>query len=83
MKVKKGAFVVLAVLLAMAATPAYAEALPGDANDDSAVNILDITAVERIIVELDPPTPGADANQDGNINSLDITKTERIIAGLD
>jgi hypothetical protein len=83
MKAKMFAFVVLAVLLAMTATPAYAEVLPGDANDDSVVDILDVTAVERIIVELDAPTPGADANQDGNINSLDITKTERIIAGLD
>ena len=83
MRVKMAIFVFLAVLLAMAATPAYAEVLPGDANDDSVVDILDVTAVERIIVELDAPTPGADANQDGDINSLDITKTERIIAGLD
>jgi hypothetical protein len=83
MKMKMAVFVFLAVLLAMAATPVYAEVLPGDANDDSVVDALDITAVERIIVELDAPTPGADANQDGDINSLDITKTERIIAGLD
>jgi hypothetical protein len=83
MRVKMVAFALLAVLLAMAATPAYADVMPGDANDDSVVDALDITAVERIIVELDVPTPGADANQDGNINSIDITKTERIIAGLD
>jgi hypothetical protein len=83
MKAKMFAFVVLAVLLAMAATPVYAAGLPGDANGDSVVDALDITAVERIIVELDAPTPGADANEDGNVNSIDITKTERIIAGLD
>ena len=83
MKVKMFAFVLLAVLLAMAVTPAYADVMPGDANGDSVVDITDVTAVERIIVELDAPTPGADANQDGNINSLDITKTERIIAELD
>jgi len=57
-------------------------ATPGDANEDGAVNALDITKVERIIAGLDAPTAGADANQDGNINALDITKTERIIAGL-
>ncbi len=57
--------------------------LPGDANGDGAVNALDITKVERIIVGLDAETPGADANQDGNINALDITKVERIIVGLD
>jgi hypothetical protein len=83
MKAKILASVFLAVLLAMAASPAYADVLPGDANEDSVVDITDVTAVERIIVELDAPTPGADANQDGNINSLDITKTELIIAELD
>ncbi|MEK7353523.1 MAG: dockerin type I domain-containing protein, partial [Chloroflexota bacterium] len=56
--------------------------LPGDANGDGVVNALDITKIERIIIGLDAPTPGADANQDGNINAIDITKTERLIAGL-
>ncbi len=56
--------------------------LPGDANGDGVVNALDITKIERIIIGLDTPTPGADANQDGNINALDITTVERIIAGL-
>jgi hypothetical protein len=57
--------------------------IPGDANTDGNVDSLDITAVERIIVGWDAPTPGADANQDGKINALDITKVERIIARLD
>ena len=52
---------------------------PGDANKDGNVNSLDITKVERIIVMLDDPTPGADANGDGNINALDITAVELII----
>jgi hypothetical protein len=56
--------------------------VPGDANGDGVVNILDVTKVERIIAGLDAQTPGADANQDGNVNALDITKVERIIAGL-
>ena len=56
--------------------------LPGDANGDGIVNALDITKAERIIVQLDPPTPGADANKDDQINALDITEIERIIVGL-
>jgi hypothetical protein len=57
--------------------------MPGDANGDGVINSLDITTVERIIVELNAPTAGADANQDGTINAIDITKIERIIVGLD
>ena len=56
--------------------------LPGDANGDGVVNALDITKIERIIVGLAAPTPGADTNQDSRVNSLDITKVERLIAGL-
>jgi len=52
---------------------------PGDANKDGNVNSLDITKVERIIVMLDDPTPGADANRDGSINAMDITQIELII----
>ena len=59
------------------------EVLLGDANNDSEINALDITKVERIIAGLDAQAPGADANQDSNINALDITKMERVIAGLD
>jgi len=55
----------------------------GDANGDGYINSLDITMVERIIVGLENPTPGADARKDGRVNSLDITRVERIIAGLD
>jgi PKD repeat protein len=51
----------------------------GDANKDGNVNSLDITKVERIIVMLANPTPGADANGDGNINAIDITAVELII----
>jgi len=57
--------------------------LPGDANGDGFVNVLDITKVARIIIGLDDETPGADANGDGVVNVLDITKIARIIIGLD
>ncbi|MBI4283376.1 MAG: immune inhibitor A, partial [Chloroflexi bacterium] len=56
--------------------------LPGDANGDEAVNALDLTVTERIIVGLDVATPGADANKDGSVNALDLTLIERIIVGL-
>jgi PKD repeat protein len=52
---------------------------PGDANQDCAVNIFDVTKVERMILGLDAATPGADANCDGNVNVLDVTKIELII----
>jgi len=57
--------------------------IPGDANEDGVVNILDVTKTERIIAMLDAETPGADANEDGVVNILDVTKIERIIALLD
>jgi hypothetical protein len=57
--------------------------LPGDANEDKVISVLDITAVVRIILELDPIGPGSDANRDGHINVLDITKIEEIILQLD
>ncbi|MFC1986365.1 DUF4430 domain-containing protein, partial [Chloroflexota bacterium] len=56
--------------------------LAGDATSGGSVDANDITKVERIIVGLDAPTPGADANQDGKIDACDITKVERIIAGV-
>jgi len=75
------------VVLGMALSPfpavADAPTLLGDVNGDGMINSLDITTVERIIVELDAPTAGADVNQNGAINVLDITKIERIIVGLD
>ncbi len=55
----------------------------GDANEDGVVDMSDVTKVERIILELDPPTPSADANEDGSIDMADVTKIERIILGLD
>ena len=53
----------------------------GDANKDGNVSSLDITKLERVIMGLDDPTPGADANGDGSISALDITKIELIIIG--
>jgi len=57
--------------------------IPGDADGNGTVNVLDMTKVARIILMLDEPTPGADADQNGQINVLDMTKIARIILMLD
>ncbi|MFW6150832.1 MAG: right-handed parallel beta-helix repeat-containing protein [Chloroflexota bacterium] len=57
--------------------------LPGDVNGDGRVNAADITKVERIMLMLDPETPGADVNEDGRLNAADITKIERIMLQID
>ena len=53
-----------------------------DVNGDGAVNVADITSLERMIAELDSPDAGADANGDGMVNVADITFLERFIGGL-
>ncbi len=55
---------------------------PGDANQDGIVNMGDVTKVERIMLGIDPLTPGADVNGDGVVNMGDVIRIERIILGL-
>ncbi|MFC2071163.1 carboxypeptidase regulatory-like domain-containing protein, partial [Chloroflexota bacterium] len=57
--------------------------IPGDADGNYIVNILDLTSVVREILLLDAETPGADANLDGVVDVLDLTKIVRIILMLD
>lgn len=57
--------------------------LPGDADMNGNIDILDITKVARIILEIDGATLGADANRDDIINIFDITKIARIILELE
>jgi hypothetical protein len=56
--------------------------LRGDANGDKAVNMGDVTSVERIILGLDGNAVGADANQDGSVDMVDVIVVERIILGI-
>ncbi len=58
------------------------EVVPGDCSGDGMINALDITCVERAILELSPETSGADANADGKVNAQDITQIELIILGV-
>ncbi|GEM_PF-52676 len=53
----------------------------GDANENGKINMQDVTAIERMIMELDDPTDMADANKDENINMLDVTCVELTILG--
>ena len=55
----------------------------GDVDGNGVINVIDMTKVARIILELDPPTPAADANRDKVINVLDMTQIARIILELD
>jgi len=57
--------------------------IPGDADGNGVVNVLDMTKVARIILLMDPETPGADADLNGVVNVLDMTKIARIILMLD
>jgi len=57
--------------------------VPGDVNGDGEVNMGDVTALERIILGLDPWTPSADANQDGVVDMGDEIWIKRIIFELD
>ena len=60
-----------------------AECIPGDANGDGVVDVLDLQAEKQIILGQLPPTCGADANEDGEINALDLVTIKRIILGLE
>lgn len=57
--------------------------LPCDANCDGEVNVIDMTNVARMILEMDPQNFVADANQDGDVNVLDMTRIARVILELD
>ena len=80
-----GVLMLVVLLALMAVNGAVASsALPiyGDANGDHAVNMGDVTAIERQILSLSPLTPGADANQNGAVNIGDITWVELQILEL-
>ncbi|MBN2238507.1 MAG: dockerin type I repeat-containing protein [Dehalococcoidales bacterium] len=55
----------------------------GDADGNGTIDVLDVTAIVRTILLLQPEIPQMDANGDGTINVFDITATIRKILGLD
>ena len=65
------------------------EALPllGDTNQDGIVTISDVTAIQRVLAELesfsDLQMLLADANQDGEVNITDATTIQKYLAEFD
>ncbi len=56
--------------------------LPGDANGDGLINILDVTAILNDILGIAPAPGNGDCNQDGQVNILDVTCVLNIILGV-
>jgi len=86
-----GLALVLVVATAVPAVAVYESSLtasvyiyiPGDANEDGYIDVFDLVKVKRIILGLDPATPGADANLDGEVDVFDLVKVKRIILGIE
>jgi hypothetical protein len=55
----------------------------GDANCDGAVNMADVTTVERMILGYNQVTSNAVLNEDGTVDMGTVVKIERAILGLD
>ncbi len=55
----------------------------GDVNGDGSIDALDMTAVARQVLLIDPSNSAADANGDGVVNVLDMTTIARMILGLE
>jgi iron complex transport system substrate-binding protein len=53
----------------------------GNANEDNALNMRDVTYIKLIYFEERPETTLADANYDGKISLLDVVQTKLIILG--
>jgi len=53
----------------------------GNANEDTTIDMRDVTFTERIILGLNASSDLADANYDGRIDMRDVTQTELIILG--
>ena len=69
--------------VSLANTAVSSPLVVGDASGDGTLNVLDVTAVELIVAQIRPPTPGADANGSGGvINAVDITGVELLVLGL-
>lgn len=72
-------FGIIVSVMLLASIPSVSAELFGDANEDTAINMQDVTKVERMILQYDPETISADANEDTNINMQDVTYIELII----
>lgn len=62
--------------------PPPSTGLPGDANGDGLINILDVTTILNDILGISPAPGNGDCNQDGQVNILDVTCVLNVILGL-
>ena len=70
--------------LALAPLPAAAQAIGGDANGDGTLDVLDVTALMRHILELETAPGSPDCTGDSAVDVLDVVcLTNRILAGGD
>ncbi len=78
-EIRLGMIGIIVGAMLLASIPSVSAVLYGDANEDTRINMQDVTTVERIILEYDSETTSADANQDGEIDMRDVTCIELII----
>ena len=76
---RSGIIGIIVITMFVASIPSISAELFGDADEDTNINMQDITKVERMILGSDQETTSADANQDGDITMLDVTSLELII----
>ena len=59
--------------------------IPGDLNQDDAINVLDVVTLVNIILNVIEPTPvqemAADINEDGDLNVLDVVMIVNLVLG--
>ncbi|MEA1908272.1 MAG: ABC transporter substrate-binding protein, partial [Euryarchaeota archaeon] len=78
-EIRFGMIGIIVSAMLLASIPFVSATLYGDANEDTRINMQDVTKVERMILGYDSETTSADANQDGDINMQDVTSIELII----
>lgn len=78
-EIRFGIIGIIVSVMLLASIPSVSAQLFGDANEDTRINMQDVTKVERMILGYDPETTSADANQDDDINMQDVTFIELII----
>ena len=78
-EIRFGMIGIIVSMMLLASMPSVSAELFGDANEDTLINMQDVTKVERMILGYDSETTSADANQDGDLNMQDVTCIELII----
>ena len=76
-----GIAISLLLLVLPAAASGYTLGIYGNANEDSTINMQDVTYTELIILEYRDETELSDAKYDDRINMQDVTQIELIILG--